>query len=311
MAKLPAVKPFAAWKGAVLLGTLAAAARAQAPASADLWRLSAASLAGPAALETGPTGAFWNPAAAWGDPQVRAGVQVLETPDALSVSGLLAGLSYRLSPALAAQVLLGRTDVGDLVRTTTSPTSDLGAIPVYEQLIGLGVALRRGGASAGALLRAHNARFDAARDNGLTLDLGVRARLGRCSIAAATHFFPLDITSRNVTDFYAGGECQPVSPRVWGTPGRVFVRYGVSARRGGPVEQGMVEHAFGSGLELNQHFRLDAAMVREQGYAEVDWRPVLAVQLRVGRYAIAAARSSGLGGLGASYRIGLDVDVLR
>ncbi len=289
-----------------MLSALAGAVRAQAPASADLWRLTAASLSGPAALETGPTGAFWNPAAAWGSSRVRVGAQVLETPDVLGVGGLLGGVSYRLTSDVAAQLLVARTDVGDLVRTTTSPTSDLGDIPVYEQLVGIGVALRRGVATGGALLRAHNARFDAEHDNGLTLDLGLRATLGRCSAAAATHFFPLDVTSRDVTDFYAGGECQPVSPRVWGTPSRVFVRYGVSARRGGTVE-----HAFGTGLELEQRFRLDGALVREEEYAEADWRPILAVWFTVGRYAISAARSSGLGGLGASYRIGLDVDVLR
>jgi hypothetical protein len=306
--------------GALLLLPLAVVARGQAPASADLWRLSAASLAGPAALEAGATAAFWNPAAAWNDARAAAGAQVLETPDVLGVSGLVVGLGYRVSRGLAAQLLVARTQVNDLVRTTTSPSSDLGDIPVYEQLVGVGAALRRGGLTGGGMLRLHNARFDAARDNGVTLDLGARATLRGCSVAAATHFFPVDVSSRDVTDFYAGAECHPLSPGIWGAQGRVFLRYGVSARRGcaecgagpgGAMRSTALEHTAGVGLELDQHFRVDVAVAREVGYAEADWRPVLGVWFNVGRYVVSAARASGLGGLGATYRIGLDVDVLR
>lgn len=312
-AKLPAVQPLPALRGTLLLGGLAGTATAQAPASADLWRLSAATLAGPAALESGASGAFWNPAAAWGQSRIRIGAQVLQTPDVLGVTGLIAGASYRWSDAAAGQLLVGRTQVGDLVRTTTSPSSDLGSIPVYEQMVGVGAALRRGGLTGGALLRAHNARFDADRDHGVTLDLGLRIALPWASLAAATHFFPLDVESRDLTDYYAAAESQPASPSLWGTPGRLFLRYGVSVRRGSGVE-----HGGGLGLELDQRFRLDAAVVRETGYVdratgqrETSWRPAVGVQLRVGRYAITAARSSGLDGIGASYRIGLDVDALR
>ena len=298
-----------------MLLALPLAVRAQAPASADLWRLSAASLTGPAALEQGPTAAFWNPAAAWNGARAAAGAQVLETPDVLGVGALILGVGYRVNADLAAQLLVARTGVSDLIRTTTSPSSDLGDIPVYEQMAGVGLALHRGIAAGGAMLRFHNARFDAERDNGVTLDLGARASLGPCSLAAATHFFPVDLANRDVTDFYAGGECRPFSPRLWGARGRVLLRYGVSARRGadtpGSVRSTTLEHTLGAGLELDRRFRLDAVMAREQGYAEADWRLVLGVWFNVGRYAVSAARASGLGGLGATYRIGLDVDVLR
>lgn len=314
-AKLPAVNPPVSWTATFLLSVLPFAVRAQAPASADLWRLSAASLTGPAALEAGPTAAFWNPAAAWNGARAAAGAQVVETPDVLGVGALIVGAGYRVRPGLAVQLLVARTGVSDLIRTTTSPNSDPGDIPVYEQLVGVGLALRRGPATGGAMLRFHNARFDTERDNGLTLDVGARATLGRCSLAGASHFFPLDVASRDVTDYYLGGECQPISPPMWGAQGRVFLRYGVSARRGagtsGSVRNTTVEHTVGAGLELDQHFRLDAAVAREEGYAEADWRPVIGVWFNVGRYALWAARASGLGGLGATYRIGLDVDVLR
>jgi len=312
-AKLATVQRLRALSGALLWSSLAGTVSAQAPASADMWRLSAATLPGPAALESGANGAFWNPAAAWGTSRLRAGVEVLQTPDVLGVTGLVAGASYRWAEAVAGQVLVGRIQVADLVRTTTSPTSDLGAIPVYEQMLGVGAAVRRGPFAGGALLRGHDSRLDARRDHGVTLDLGFRLALPRLSLAAATHFFPLDIGSRDFTDYYAAAEAHPASPRVWGTPGRLLLRYGVSVRRGSGVE-----HGWSAGLELDQRFRLDGAVVREVGYAdggakrlEASWRPAIGVQLRVGRYAIAAARSSGLGGLGASYRIGLDVDVLR
>jgi hypothetical protein len=292
-----------------LLGSssfLAPSLAAQAPQSADLWRLSAASLAGPAALEVGATAAFWNPAAASGDARARAGVEVLETPDVLSVSALLGGASYRVSPALTAEVLVGRIGITDLIRTTTSPTSEPGGIPVYEELVGVGAALHRGPLTGGALLAGHDARFDADRSAGLTLDAGMRLALPRLTLAAATHFFPLNGTDRRITDYYAGAEFHLATPRLWGSPGRILLRYGfTTGERTGP------EHGGGVGLALADRFRLDASLVRERGYADAAWRPTVGVQFRVGRYSIAAARATGLNGIGASYRVGLDVDLVQ
>jgi hypothetical protein len=277
---------------------------AQAPQLADLWRLSAASLAGPAALEAGATAAFWNPAAAQSDARLRAGIQVLQTPDVLSISGLLGGVSYGLSPTLTTQVLLGHIGASDLIRTTTSPASEPGAIPYYEEMIAVGGALHRGVLSAGALLSGHDARVDADRSAGLTVDAGMRLMLPRLTLAAATHFFPLNGTDRRVTDYYAGVEYHLATPRLWGAPARLLLRYGLSTgERTGP------EHGGGLGLALADRFRLDANLVRERGYADAAWRPTVGVQFRVGRYSIAAARATGLNGIGASYRVGLDVDL--
>jgi hypothetical protein len=279
---------------------------AQAPQSADLWRLSAASLAGPAALEAGATAAFWNAAAAASDVQLRAGVQLLETPDVLSISGLLGGVSYRVSPTLATQVLVGHMGAADLVRTTTSPASEPGGIPYYEEMLGLGAAVHHGGLSAGALLAGHDARVDADRRAGLTLDAGVRLSLPRLVLAAATHFFPANGTDRRVTDYYAGVEYHLATLRVWGALGRILLRYGLSTgERTGP------EHGGGVRLALTDRFSLDANLVREHGYADATWRPTVGVRFRAGRYSIAAARATGLNGIGASYRVGLDVDVTR
>jgi hypothetical protein len=279
---------------------------AQAPQSADLWRLSAASLAQPAALEAGATAAFWNPAAAGSEVPLRAGIQVLQTPEVLSISGLLAGVNYQLSPTLATQLLVGRIGASNLIRTTTSPASEPGGIPYYEEVLGLGAAVHRGALSAGALFAGHDARVDADRSAGLTLDAGVRLSLPRLVLAAATHFFPVNGTDRRVTDYYAGIECQLVTLPVWGAPGRILLRYGLSTgERTGP------EHGGGVGLALADRFRLDANLVRENGYADAAWRPTVGVHFRAGRYSIAAARATGLNGIGASYRVGLDVDVTQ
>ena len=231
---------------------------------------------------------------------------MLETPDVLSVSAVLGGVRYRLSPALSTQVLVGRVGVTDLIRTTTSPASEPGGIPVYEEMVGVGAALHRGPLAGGVLVSGHDARFDADRSAGLTLDAGVRLTLPRLTLAAATHFFPVNGTDRRVTDYYAGAECHLATPHLWGTPGRILARYGVSSgERTGP------EHGGGMGLALADRFRLDASLVRERGYADAAWRPTVGVQFRVGRYSIAAGRATGLDGIGASYRVGLDVDLTQ
>lgn len=285
---------------------LSRVALAQVPASAELWRLSAASLPGPAALEAGATAAFWNPA---GIPRqgLAAGLQLVEAPEVVGVSGILAGVTFQASPRLYATVLLGRTDIGDLPRTTTSATTDLGSIPFYEQHVGLGGALDAGNLQIGVLLRGHDARFDALRENGMTVDAGVRLAVGsRLALAAATHFFPLNLTEQELTDYYGGLEYLVRAVQVWRMPSRIFLRYGASYRSGSGAE-----HGFGTGIALQDRLRVDAHYVREVGYGSAAWRPSLGVGLRVGRYAITAARAFSLNQVGATYRVGLDVGVVR
>lgn len=293
---------------------------AQAPASADLWRLAATSLPGPAALETGTTGAFWNPAAAADRERgLTVGLQMIETPDIIGVSGLLAAVTYALGSSTGVLVMVGRTDVSDLVRTTTSATSEQGEIPVYEQHVAVGGVLRIGTLRVGALARAHDARFDADRSNGITADLGARwTPVARLTLAAATHFFPINLKDRATTDYYGGLEYQARSLQILDTPSRILARYAVSFRqskvgdpsRSSPAENG-VEHGIGLGLALGDRLRADAIYTREVAYGVAEWRPSIGVAFRVGRYALTAARASGLNGLGATYRIGLDVDVIQ
>lgn len=283
-------------------------AKAQVPAAADLWRVSAATIAAPPALERGTTASFWNPAAApegkWG-----AGVQLVQTPDVLGISSALAAVSYAINPALRVNLLVGRTGIGDLSRTTTSPATEPGTIPIYEQLAGLGASLKLGGVHLGVLLRGHDARFDVDRERGVTADAGIRIALGsRLMVAAATHFFPVDLTGREYTDYHAGLEYSVPTPAVWGAPAELAARYGLNYREGAA---GGLEHGFGLGWSVNRRFEVDMSLVREVAYGTAAWRPTFGVRLKMGRYTIAAARASGLNDVGASYRVGLDLELER
>ncbi len=83
---------------------LATSAATQAPQSADLWRVATASLAAPPVSQAGRTGVFRNPAAAGRAPAtLRAGVQVLHTPDAVGLTDILGGLDYSIAGTVIAQ----------------------------------------------------------------------------------------------------------------------------------------------------------------------------------------------------------------
>src|SRR5262245_36187801 len=120
--------------GLVLLLNLLLAVPAvaeQAPPITDLWRVGATTLARPAALETGPAALFWNPAAPQNRAGLAAGIQVVETPDVVGLSGLFAGVTREVRRNVMLGLLLSRIEIRDLVRTTSSPISQEGEIPVY------------------------------------------------------------------------------------------------------------------------------------------------------------------------------------
>src|SRR5438128_10428303 len=87
-------------------------ATSQAPTAATLWDVAATTLAEPAALETGATGAFWNPAAAFAPKGLRAGAQAVQTPEDMGLSAVLAGLTYPLSRRLSIGLVFGRVQMG-------------------------------------------------------------------------------------------------------------------------------------------------------------------------------------------------------
>lgn len=279
----------------------------QAPDAAGLWDVTGTTLAQPAALETGPTGAFWNPTAILEGDGLRVGLQTVQTPDVLGLTALLAAISQRIGRQLGVGVVFARVQVGDLVRTTTSPVSQEGDIPVYEQLVGLALGTEFGGVRTAAMLRAHDARFDLVRASGLTLDLGVYARPNdRLRIAATSQFVPADFSNRRTERYYVGGEYRAVRFSAWGTPTSVSLRYGATLR-----DRRDLEHSVGVGLGLGLGVTVDSGFQYEQAFGDDAWRFVLAVGLRAGRYSVIAARGGGIEGLGANYRIGLDVDLAK
>ncbi|UCF40792.1 MAG: hypothetical protein JSW43_00140 [Gemmatimonadota bacterium] len=270
--------------------------------------MTATSLSTPAALETGVTAAFWNPAAPVRDASLAAGVQVVQTPEALKMGGVLVGADKALGAGWRVGLLYGRIDVRDLVRTTTSPSSEDGSIPVYEQLLGLRTSYRRGALAVGAMLEMHDARFDTERDGGLTLDAGFRLQLHRrITVAAASHFFPFDFSTTDGTDLYVGIEAVPVeSAGIAGTSTLLALRYGTTYRASGDLE-----HTLAGGVLINRQVRVDFAATSESAYGERAWRLGLGLGVQIGRYVISVARGSGLNDIGATYRVGLDVDILR
>ncbi|MFQ6046195.1 MAG: hypothetical protein ACE5PT_07540 [Gemmatimonadales bacterium] len=284
----------------------AAPLAAQAPQAADLWRVAAATLVVPAALEQGPTGGFWNPAARQ-DGVLAAGLEVVETSDIIGLSGLIAGASYAAGPGRLG-IELARVEVRDLVRTAGSPSSQIGSIPVYEQFVGINAQLSRGRATVAASARLHDSRFDVIDEQGVTVDIGVAlAPLSRLRLAGATHFMPFDLKDRATTDYYGAAEYAVLGAiPMLGTSAELLARYGVTRRSSGDVE-----HSVGLGGALNDRLSIEGALMGESAYGQRSWRPALGITFRVGRYTIGLARSEGLNDLGAAYRVGLDVELTR
>ncbi len=292
----------------VALGLPLEAAWGQAPESASLWRVAATVLAVPAALELGPVAVAWNPAGPPSGERLRVGAQAIHTSAELGLSGIVAEVSKSVASGSAVGLVVGRLDVRDLVRTTTTPTAVGGSIPVYTQYAGVAGRTGYGPIYLGALLRLHGERFDFATQNGLTLDLGTRVQVSRrLVVAAATHFLPIDLSHHNTTDYYAGIEYELVSATSIGlTSATVIGRYGATYR-----STEALEHGLSLGMELANTVRLDAAVTREVGVEKAELRTGIAVSLRAGRYLMEVARSSGLNDLGETYRIGIDAVILR
>jgi len=213
-------------------------------------------------------------------------------------------LAQPLTPHLTVGATFGRLQVGDLVRTSTSPSADVGDIPVYEQTGGVVLGVRVGSAAIGALVRGHDAHFDVFRESGLTGDLGVRYQpFPWLTLAGASRFQPPDFEADDATRYSAGVAVNPVRRQLWGAPASLLIRYGLTARKNGSAE-----HILGTGFEFDERLRIDASGARETGPAGADWRLVVALSIRTGRYDILAARGSGLRGIGANYRVGLEVN---
>ena len=241
----------------------------QAPGSANLWRVSTASLTRPAALQMGSGGTTWNPAAELEESRLSASAQVVQTSDVVGLSSFLIGVSRSFGESLRLSVSGGRVDVRDLVRTTSSPAS-MGTIPVYEQYLGVGGQYEVFGLTLGSVVRLHDERFNLERNHGLTVDFGARFHAtNRLVVAAASHFLPIDLSGRETTDYFAGAEYLALdSLSIGSITAQLLARYGLTYRA---AEE--FEHMVGGGLDIGEFFSLDASVAREVGYQSGGWRP--------------------------------------
>lgn len=297
--------------GWVVLWLVPAVAASQEPAGAALWRVAAATLPIPQALATGGTGGFWNPAQRVDSVRTLVGLEVIQTSPVVGASGFLAGGWTRVRSLGRLGLVLGRMELGDLVRTSLSPDPDLGTIPYYSQFVGATWSATPGGTTGrttvGATFALHDTRLDLARSQRWTLDIGaarsVSAALG---VAAATHFFSSLRTGDPAQDVYGGIECRLWRGRVWrASTAAVRARYGVTVAHGFDTD-----HQFGAGVSLGggggEVFGADLLLVREGSYSRAGWRPTAGVRVAIGQYRVSFARDAGVNDIGAAYRVGLE-----
>ena len=301
------------WVALCLVPTVAASQEA---AGAALWRVAAATLSVPQALATGGTGGFWNPAQRVDTVRVLVGLEVMQTSPVVGTSGFLAGARTRVRSLGALGLILGRMELGDLVRTSLSPDPDLGTIPYYTQLVGATWSATPGGTAGrttvGATLALHDTRLDLARTQRWTLDIGAaRSVTAALRVAAATHFFSSLRTGDPAQDVYGGIEYRLWRGRVWrASSAAVRARYGATLAHGFDTD-----HQFGAGVSLGdggeggeggEVFGADLLLVREGSYSRAGWRPTASLRVAIGRYRVSFARDAGVNDIGAAYRVGLE-----
>ena len=280
---------------------------AQAPATANLWRVNASSLTTPPALQDGPLGVSWNPAVSHYAGSISAGATTVHTSDVVGFSGFLLGIARFYQSGAGVGLHAGRVSVKDLVLTTTSPTSE-GTIPVFSQFLGVSGFSSFGPLSVGAAFRVHGARFHSERENGLTFDIGARYQpTQRLGVAAATHFLPIDLSGDETTDYYGGIE-YVIAPslRIGSVNTQIVGMYGLTYRAAETLE-----HMFSTQMIMGGLLRFGASLTREATLDSHGWRASVAVSALIGRYMLEIARSNGLSDLGATYRVGLRANLLR
>jgi hypothetical protein len=233
---------------------------------------------------------------------------MVQTSDALGLSGILAGAGYSIGQLAQVGLLYGRMQVRDLVRTTTSPTSVGGDIPVYEQFLGANLGVRLDRFQAGLTVAFHDQRFDVLDENGVTLDAGVRVAVHRhLNLAAATHFFPVDFSRQETTDYYLGAEIVAGdSVPFAGSVARVVLQLGTTYR--GSEDW---EYTIAGALTVARVVRVETAVTSEAAYGERFLRLGVGVSLFIGRYGIGLAAGSGQNDVGGTYRVGIDAQLVQ
>ncbi|MGH7539030.1 MAG: hypothetical protein ACREMF_10360 [Gemmatimonadales bacterium] len=285
----------------LLLCTAGAPLAGQAGAGSELWRLAAVTVPMPLALATGAAAAFWNPAQR-DTGGSRLGLELIQTPDAIGATGVLAAYRFPLAGAGVVGFTYARMGLGDLVRTSDSPDPIGESIPFYTQRAALTWARDFGRSTLGASLSYHDTRIDGATVSRWALDAGIVQRLGeRLRLAVATRGFRR-FGADPAQDAYAAAEVRLWHGILWQrTSGTLVARYGLTT--GHP---GGSDHQLGASLDVGTPLSLDVMLAREASYGNVGWRGAAGLRIAVGRYQLAFARDGGISNLGSAFRVGLE-----
>lgn len=287
--------------GVLALGTPRVTQAQGDPVGAELWRVVGTTVAVPFALAQGTAAAFWNPAQTVSVAGV--GGDIVQTPEAISATGILAVIRTGSGRLGSWGLILGQVDIGDITHTTFTPDPQ-GTIQVYTRDVGVTWAKAWGSTTVGATLGTHDSRLDQTDLQHWTGDVGVTQHFGDVlTLAAATHFFYRFATSDPSQDFYAGVEWRAAHGPLWTGSGEVALRL----RYGATLAHGVgTDHAIGVGVDVGAPFAIDGMLVRERTFGNTAWRGVAGLRVHIGHYGIAFARDAGVSGLGSSYRVGLE-----
>jgi hypothetical protein len=287
-----------------LLAAQAPPAAAQSAIAADLWRVAAGTLVVPPALATDGSAALWTPAYAipGEGPGLRVGVEAIQAPADEGVGGAIASVAFHPRGAWTLNAVWGRLDIGDLVRTETSPEA-LGSIPAYAQVLSIGVArsFAAAGVTVGIAARALDGRLDDHGSTRWTADAGVAYTGRHLRLGATTHFFdPSSASAISGASYSLGAEYRTPVADLWGTPALFAVRYGLGLAHGEDPA-----HLLTAGVTLAGLLELDAGAAREGTAGTGVWRSRIGAAVTAGRYRVYLGRDGGVNGFDATYRFGL------
>jgi hypothetical protein len=280
------------------------AVAAQGAAATQLWRLAGTTLTVPSALSTGGTGAIWNPAQRPPAGRASLSLEIVQTPSALSATGLLVVGRLRLHPLGDLGLLYGNMEMADLIRTGTSTMEESGPIPYYAQFVGGNWTMTLGGTTLGATLGLQDVKLDDVHAHELGGDVGISQELPAAfRVAGAAHLFAPLVPGDPHQDFSGGVERRMWRGSLWdgSGPASLTARYGFSLGRGASAD-----HQLGLGLKIGAQFLLDVRMAREGGYGAPLWRGSAGIRVTVGHYGVTYARDAGASEIGSAYRVGLD-----
>lgn len=275
-------------------------AASQQSVGSELWRLAAVTVPLPPSLATGAAAAFWTPVQE--DDHGQLGLDLLQTPAVVGATGLIGAVRVPVRHFGAVGLVYARMGLGDLVRTTDSPDPVGEAIPFYTQSGGFTWSNTYGRTGVGASVTYHDTRFDGARAERWSLDLGVMQAIGdRARIALSTRGLTR-LANDPAQDVDVGAEYRLWRGILWGTTsGRLVGRYGI-----GFGHPGGIDHELGAGLDIGAPVTLDVLLTREASYGNAAWRGAAGLRVSIGRYRVSFARDGGVSDLGSTFRVGLE-----